>query len=227
MGVKYIQMNTQSNASHYDQTYLEFQKTYGKFETWIHLQFFSPFVNAHSRVLDFGCGLGTLLQSLSCAERIGIDINPLAREEAQKKGVIVYATSEEVPNEWADVVISDNALEHTFYPLAELQTLLTKLKPGGLAVFIVPCESHRRSFVHGDINQHLYSWSPSCLGNLFETAGFIVQSCNPIYIKCPPRPVIISEWVSRPVFRFLGRLRGIFHRNIVQIHIVAKKISFN
>ena len=47
---------------------------------------FSDFIKETDKVLDFGCGGGYLLNELNCADKYGVDINPVALEEASKWG---------------------------------------------------------------------------------------------------------------------------------------------
>lgn len=52
------------------------------------------------------------------------------------------------------MIISDNTLEHTLCPFAELKKLRSKLKPGGKKCFVVPHEK-KSPWKLNDINQHL------------------------------------------------------------------------
>lgn len=51
---------------------------------------FAPYVRPTDRVLDFGCGNGSLLYHLECAERIGVEINPAARAVAVEAGLEMH-----------------------------------------------------------------------------------------------------------------------------------------
>ena len=175
-----------SAREHYNKAYFEWQKSMGAFGGRVNLAHFKDYCQPDFNVIDFECGGGYLLSNLNCKERIGIEINPRAQEEVRAKGITVYSKTEEVPDEWADLIISDNALEHTLYPFSEIKQLYLKLKKGGLIVFVVPCESIGVKYKPKDINQHLYSWSPMCIGNLFSQAGFNVISSKTYYHKWPP-----------------------------------------
>jgi len=80
-------------------------------------------------------------------------------------------------------------LEHVHLPLNILKELYKKLKVGGKAVIVIPCEQpSEKSFYYkqGDTNQHLHTWCPMTFGNLANLAGFKVISCDPFQHQwCP------------------------------------------
>jgi SAM-dependent methyltransferase len=151
-------------STHYDDEYFDWQASLGEFGGWANQSKFVEYISSNSRVLDFGCGGGFLLENIKCSKKIGVEVNPSAVETARKKGIEVFTKVEDVPDEYVDVIISNNALEHTLQPLEELKALYKKLKVGGKVIFVVPCESIIYSYKPNDINHHLYSWSPMCNG---------------------------------------------------------------
>jgi len=213
-----------SNPTHYDKKYFGWQKTIGEFGGLVNTAHIEKYCQPDFKVLDFGCGGGYLLANLNCKERIVIEINPAAQDEAGAKGIIVYTKTEDAPDEWADLIISDNALEHTFHPLLELQQLFRKLKKGGLMVALVPCESIGTAYKADDINQHLYSWSPLNIGNLFSVAGFKVISSKAYYQKWPPLFYMqIRKLFGAKIFNFLCAVSGRIFRGWVQVKVVVQK----
>lgn len=207
---------------HYDAKYFAYQAPIGAFGGWANQTKFLSYVRPTDRVLDFGCGGGYLLKNLPCKERAGIEINPTARQVAENNGVTVYADTDEVPDAWADIIISNNALEHTRLPLRELQRLRAKVRPGGAVVFVAPCESIGYAWKPGDINYHLYSWSPMCLGNLFTEAGFTVQESKPYLHKWPPRYRLWARF-GRRAFDLACRLYARWERSWFQVRVVAHR----
>ena len=129
------------SSKHYDKNYFTWQASIGEFGGWANLTKFEKYISDTDEVLDFGCGGGYLLKQIKCQKKIGIDVNKEAASVAQKNGVEIYTKIEEVPKEYADVIISNNALEHTLHPLDELRHLYNILRPNGKIVFVVPCES--------------------------------------------------------------------------------------
>lgn len=214
---------SQKISTHYDEEYFNWQASIGEFGGWANLTKFSNYISKDDEVLDFGCGGGFLLKNLNCKKKIGVEINHNAAENAKKNGVEVYSSSNDVPDDYVDVIISNNALEHTFQPLDELKTLYKKLKYGGKIIFVVPCESISYRFQHNDINRHLYSWSPMCLGNLFIEAGFSLLESKPYIHKWPPRYKLIAKIGGRGLFELACRSYGRIERSWFQVRAIAEK----
>lgn len=211
-----------STNSHYDKGYFDWQSPIGEFGGWANLTKFADFIPENSRVLDFGCGGGFLLQNINCSKRVGVEINPTAAETARKSGVEVYGSVAEVPDDYVDILISNNALEHTLHPLKELVSLSKKLRREGRVIFVVPCESISYQYKPNDINHHLYSWSPMCIGNLFTEAGFSVTSVSPYIHKWPPGYRHIARIGGRTLFDLAARIYGRFERSWFEVRIVAE-----
>lgn len=208
--------------THYDATYFDWQRPIGEFGGWANLTKFAPYISRSDDVLDFGCGGGFLLKNIRCRKRIGVEVNPDARGTAAANGVECFASVDEVPDDYASVIISNHALEHTFHPLGELRSLHKKLRKGGAIVFVVPCESITWAYAPGDVNQHLYSWGPMTAGNLFTQAGFQVLESKPYIHKWPPGYLRIAK-LGRPVFDLCCRFYARLERSYFQVRVVAKK----
>jgi len=214
-------------TEHYNLAYFDWQRNQGKFGAWADLDKFRDYVLKSNRVIDFGCGGGYLLAALKAKEKVGIEINPVARKEAIKNGVKTYTKISSVTNNWADVIISNHALEHVEEPLVILKELRKKLKPGGRFVCVVPCETVRRLYDPDDVNQHLYSWSPLNLGNLFKAAGYKVIESKPYIHKWPPNYMSIAKWLGRRGFNLYARLYGRLHMDWAQVRLVAERPKKN
>jgi SAM-dependent methyltransferase len=210
-------------SKHYDQGYFDWQATVGEFGGWANLSKFERYVRETDTVLDFGCGGGFLLKQLKCRRKLGIEPAEAAATAARAQGIEVFARAAELPDNSVDLVISNNALEHTFGPLDELKALFPKLRPGGKIVFVVPCESIRWAYAPKDINYHLYSWSPMCAGNLFTEAGFQVIESKAYIHKWPPLHRQIARWGGRWAFELACRIYGRLARTWFQVRVVAEK----
>ena len=224
---------TQSAAapSQYGEEYFKYQFEIGRFGGWANLTKFSKYIHPRMKVLDFGCGCGHLLANVNCKEKLGVEINPVARAEAEKSGIRTVASTSEIGDGWADVIVSNHALEHCEHPLQELQALLPKVAPGGIAVFVVPCEAIKNKYRRDDPNHHLYSWSPMSLANLFAAAGFTVVESQPYIHHWPPRfiPRLLRSVGGRGLFEAGCRIYGaLTYLNLSpalfsQVRVVAKR----
>ena len=210
-------------SKHYDEHYFDWQSPMGKFGGWADQTKFAHYIEKDSNVLDFGCGGGFLLSGLHCSKKVGVEVNRSAAETAKSKGIEVFYSVSEVPDDYVDVIISNNALEHTLHPLEELKLLYNRLRSGGKIIFVVPCESISLSYKPYDANHHLYSWSPMCLGNLFAEAGFAVIESKPYIHKWPPKYKLIARLGGRSLFEIVCRIYGRIERSWFQVRVIAEK----
>lgn len=167
----------------------------------IHAEKFASAIRATDTVVDFGCGSGEILASISCGRRIGIEVNASARESARLNGLEVYDDTAEIPSGIADVVVSHHALEHVPYPIQALAELNRILKPSGVLRICVPVEyPHRsRTYDPDDVANHLHTWTVQLLGNTLREAGFQVT---------PESVWIISRRFPRPLVNLYPYLPG-------------------
>lgn len=208
--------------SHYEKGYFDWQKDYGKFGGLVETFKFQPFIQPGDNVIDFGAGGGFLLNNLRCKGKMGLEINDSARAQSQALGVDSVKSVHEIPDNWADVIISNHALEHTFQPLDEIRSLYPKLKKGGKILFCVPLEKVNH-YKPNDINQHLYTWSEMNLGNLFTLAGYHVISVKEIKYKWPPYFWIIRQKLGKFIFDLSCKIWARYKWKISQVMVVAEK----
>src|SRR5262249_55067297 len=125
-----------------------------------------------------------------------------------------------------DVIISHHALEHVDAPLEIVQKLGARLRPAGRVVFVVPSEDWRkqRRYRTNDINQHLYTWTPLILGNLFTRAGYRVDRCELLRHRWLPKAGFFYRVMPDVVFHLLCRIWGTV-TGTRQIRIVASRVS--
>lgn len=172
---------TYGTSDHYldakGESYFKWQGQLGSIGAQIESHKFRHLIRSTDTVLDFGCGGGFVLQALDCARRIGVEINPAARQHAITSGNECYADLKDVPDQVADVVISNHALEHVPYPIEALKQFRKKLKPSGTLALCVPIEDWRnhKHYNPNDIDHHLYTWTIQLLGNCLYEADFKVH----------------------------------------------------
>ncbi|MGD8634004.1 MAG: class I SAM-dependent methyltransferase [Anaerolineales bacterium] len=208
-------------SSHYDKEYFDWQRDQGKFGAIADRFKFDEYIQTNDAVLEFGCGGGYLLNSILAKAKMGIEISDHARRAANQSGLNVVSDISEVPDRFADVLISNHVLEHVISPHAVLSELRTKIKAGGLAVFVVPHQGPREKYQHDDINNHLYTWNPLTLGNLFASAGYDVIRVDTLRHRWPPGYWWIFNNFGLQVFHAFARIYA-YLRNSFQIRIVGK-----
>lgn len=208
--------------TYYNEGYFDWQKEIGEFEGKVGLFKFKNYINSSDNVIDFGCGGGYLLRNLICNRKIGIELNASARKVAESNDIEVYDKIEEVPGNSADVIISNHALEHVLCPCEVIKSLKRKVKVGGKLIFVVPHQGTNERFKEEDVNQHLYTWNPLTLGNLFKVAGYKIVKVEKIRHKWPPKYRLTRRLFGEKIFHLISRVYAIL-RNNYQIRIIAEK----
>lgn len=101
-----------------------------------------PPADGARRVLDVGSGWGAVSGRLGAwGEVIGVEPSPVAREEAERRGVrVLEGRAEELPVDDAsvDIAIASDVIEHLPDDAAAVRELVRVLRPGGLALITVP-----------------------------------------------------------------------------------------
>ena len=196
---------------HYDKKYFEWQKNIGIFGAKANKIKFEKLISDNLKVLDFGCGGGYLLNEFKCEiEKHGVEINEVARSQAIKNGLKCYKSSKELPSDYFDLIISNNALEHCENPFLELNELYRALKKSGKICLVVPLDSLNYKYKQDDKDFHLYSWSPMNLGNILKANNFEVIASKPFIHKWFPfynrAQKIIPWWLFHLLCFVYGRL---------------------
>ena len=194
------------------EAYFAWQSGAGLFGGRINAHKFAHLIKPSDIVIDFGCGGGFLLRNLTCAHRVGIEINPAGRRHAVELGVECFADTSQVPDGIADVVLSDHALEHVPFPIGALRELRHKLKPEGIVALCVPIDNwrHQKRYDANDANHHLHTWTPQLLGNSLAEAGYDVLS---VYARN-------FAWPGRWTVAAYGRLPFTLFRTICYVYSI-------
>lgn len=90
------------------------------------------YVPPSEHIVDFGCGNGALLTYLAAHERIGVEAIEENRQAVRVRGLRACNSLREIPDQWADTVVSNYALEHTLDPLGELREIYRVLRVSGI-----------------------------------------------------------------------------------------------
>jgi FkbM family methyltransferase len=191
----------------------------GEFNRWK----FEPHIREGDIVVDFGCGGGYLLELLPGRDKIGVDPSPLAREEAARRGLHVVADIEDLESGFADIVVSNHALEHALAPLEELRAIARLLRPGGKLILALPIDDWRsqRHYNPTDPNRHLYGWTPVTIANLLDEAGFEVVSARVLAYAWHPRITpMLKKWLPGPLHDLCARTLSIVLRRR-EVHVIG------
>jgi ubiquinone/menaquinone biosynthesis C-methylase UbiE len=109
-------------------------------------------LNSHERILDLGCGTGTLIQRLLHLapeiEIVGIDPSAemlnVARQKLPKSVELQVGSADSIPfpNESFDLIISTNAFHYFRNPSQAIQEAKRVLKPNGHLVITDWCDDY-------------------------------------------------------------------------------------
>ena len=216
------QIDFGGGEDYYDDAYFEFQKPMGEFGGKFKTKYFKDYIKETDVLIEFGSGGGYLLKQLKAKEKIGIEINDVARMNAEKLGVNSVKTIAEIPDNYADVIISTSVLEHVENPMGVLRELRSKLKDDGKIIFHVPNESCETEYSKSEINNHLFTWNCLNIGNLFKAAGFFVCSVRGIKEMWPHNFLALDKQITPEMMDTFCVINGVANSNHSCL-IVAKK----
>ena len=202
------QIDFGGGEEYYDEAYFEWQQKMGAFGAKIKVNMFQPHIREDMTVVEFGSGGGYLLAQINAKEKIGIEINDTARKAAEEIGIKCVKYISDIPDDYADIIISTSVLEHTENPFSILRELYGKLKEGGKIVFHVPNESCDTEYTRSEINNHLYTWNCLNIGNLFKAAGYFVYSVQKVQEVWPKNYFEIAQEVSPELFDSICSIGG-------------------
>jgi SAM-dependent methyltransferase len=140
------------------------------------LQYFTALLSRFPsrRVLEIGCGEGTLLAAIQAEDKAAIDLSPAAINAARSKtvGQFSVALAEALPfeDERFDLIVSIGVMEHFLDERRAFQEIRRVLKPGG----------HFVSLIH----VRLTFWDRVALK-------------IPMFFFPRPRPIALAQWVAR------------------------------
>lgn len=127
-----------------------------------------------ARVLDVGCGLGRLLSRFPEFDRYGMDISPSYLQYAQREGIdLCLARIEDMPytDNYFDLVICTDVLEHVFDLYAACTQLLRVTRPGGILVVRTPYRENLSIYLSPDLPYdyvHVRTFDEDSLRLMFE-----------------------------------------------------------
>lgn len=208
--------------AYYDEDYFAYQKAIGEAACKIDVLNFKYDICENDVVVEFGAGGGYLLDIINAKEKIGIEINDAAIENAKSIGIKEVKFVDDVPDDFADVIISTHALEHVDNPLEILQKLKSKLKDNGKMIFVVPYQSDKYEYHKNNIDNEFWNWNCLTLGNLFKRAGYFVTQVEVVYNQYPPNFIPMLKETGLETLLCIDKLYSKFSES-ESIRIVARK----
>jgi len=150
-----------------------------------------------ARILDVGCGGGTLLRALA---DLGFEnlhgVDPLITTRQSEEGVhLLPGELKDVAGEF-DVIMFHHSLEHMPDQAGVLAQARKRLAPGGQVLVCIPTvdsiafETYQQHWGQLDAPRHLYLHSHRSITQVAQTAGFTVAA---LYCNSQPMQFWASE----------------------------------
>ena len=152
------------------------------------------FMKKNKKLLDVGCGTGTITSTLRDAlslDVVGVEPHPERAEQARTEGLNVitgvYDQTFAKRNEKFDYILFADVLEHLVDPAEMLREVKNSLAPDGRVLASIPNVAHwtvRAQLLFGNFNYkptgimdatHLRWFTRRSVRHLFEAAGYEVE----------------------------------------------------
>jgi len=135
-------------------------------------------------ILEVGCSGGPLLAELKDAGYTnlrGLDVSPTAIDRAKSRGLdnlfVMDATKPDFPDNTFDLLIASDILEHLQQPQPALAQWCRILKPGGLAIILVPAFMFLWT-EHDEVNRHFHRYTRPDLVAAVRQQGFDIVTSS-------------------------------------------------
>jgi SAM-dependent methyltransferase len=149
-----------------------------------------PYVDG-GRLLDVGCGNGSLLRTMRWAgwHVEGVEPDTCAAASARAAGLTVHNEPLEqtsLPSASFDAIIMHHVLEHMPTPLETLRHCRRLLRPGGSLWAVTPnlasagYRTYSVDWVGLEVPRHLVLWNPHSLEQALQSADFDVVVLEPL-----------------------------------------------
>jgi len=173
------------------------------------------------KLLDLGCGLGQTLEvvrkhnqsvSFSIADAYQVCLDMTGERVNIEETFLIDEESFDltgIENNSYDLVMLSHVLEHLRDPIKALSSLMQKVKPGGIAIVVVPNTVRPEVFAFAMLRKHyvnrghVYSWDRSHWMNFLEKInGLNVESYEPDFIRFP----LHTAWPFKPFSKWLAKV---------------------
>jgi SAM-dependent methyltransferase len=174
------------------------------------------------KLLDIGCGSGEFLYQMKNFgwEVHGLEISPECALIGNKMGLNIFCGELEgadFPEDYFDVVVLSQTLEHVYSPGSYLKHIYRLLKPEGLLIIGVPNVGSLETQIFGrychalDVPRHLYFFTVTSLRRYLEKYGFEVEK-------------VLSKKFSLPLNGIKGDLRSFIQNECKDKSVLSKML---
>lgn len=140
-------------------------------------------------LLDIGCGTGDFLTAAKASkwQTKGYEPNKKARNIALEKGIELTNATDDLPENFADVITMWHVLEHVPDVKAQISELKRLIKPGGTIIIAVPnyksydAQHYQSYWAAYDVPRHLWHFSKKSIQSLFAEQDLELIRVKPMW----------------------------------------------
>ena len=167
-------------------------------------------------ILEVGCGEGNFASHFPDAEYWGVEPVSMQAQIATSKRLKILNgfyedVSGKIPNGYFDLVVCNDVIEHMADPIAFLQNIKLKLRPGGKLIASIPNVRHvtvlYNLLFHGEFDYeksgimdytHLHFFTPKSFSKMAQKCGWRIDLLEPLTIA-PFKPIknLILKFLER------------------------------
>jgi len=199
--------------------------------------------NKRYRILDVGCGNGSLLQPFCTSQECyGVDISEIQLKKAQMKGIRtchIDLESERLPfaNDFFDLVICSETIEHLLDPDNLLQEIHRTVRLGGTFILTFPNVNQPISWLMQILfdlpsrysarykSPHVRDYTLRIIKNVLVNFGFEISKVTGTYIY-PPEDRI-SQWLAKSFPRLAEKIIIVSKKHLKKPRTQPRKVVWN
>lgn len=188
-----------------------------------YFEIFKHLLKKKFKILDFGCGVGSLLQKFDTKEKIGIEINKFSIKELNNNKIKNFNNLRYVKNNYFNLIFALSVIDHLENPIKTLKELKKKLKKGGKLIIIIRQDSFNQNKLNSSYNEHLYSWSPLSFSKILENLGLILIKYEYLKFTLPPKFNFLKKLFSVKMIILMSKIYYWFNFKDKRIIFICKK----
>jgi 2-polyprenyl-3-methyl-5-hydroxy-6-metoxy-1,4-benzoquinol methylase len=167
-------------------------------------------------VLEVGCGRGNFALNFPAADYWGVEPEPNQAQIAGLKNLKILTgtyedVSSQIPNEYFDLIVCNDVIEHMVDPIGFLQDVKQKLKPDGKLIASIPNIRHVtvlfKLIWYGEFDYensgimdytHLHFFTPKSFCKIAQNCGWNIEILEPLTVA-PFKPLknLILKFLER------------------------------
>ena len=199
--------------------------------------------NNRCKVLDAGCGDGSLLEPLcKSQECYGVDVSEAQLKKAQTKGIKTFRLdleSERLPfaDDFFDLVICSETIEHLLDADNLLQEIHRTVRLGGTFILTFPNVNQPISWLMQILfdlpprysarykSPHVRDYTLRIIKNVLVNFGFEISDVTGTYIY--PSEDRVSQWLARSFPRLAEKIIVVSKKRLKTMRMHSRKVVWN